>query len=95
MTHGPPRLAWQLITTVFSPNLDSNRLDTLSLVFQVLSFKKIVLRWLIQLLSRIVCRVNIGDLRIENGESAYQVFTEEPQLGIHSLRGKDPDQRNF
>ena len=32
-----------------------------------------------------VCRVNIGDLRSENGESAYQVFTEEPQVGIHSL----------
>ena len=40
-------LASQLITTVFSPHLDSNRLDTLSMVFQVLSFKKIVLRWLI------------------------------------------------
>ena len=73
------------ITTVFSPHLDSNRLDTISMVFQVLSFKEIVLRWLIQLLSRVVCRVNIGDLRSENGESAYQVFTVEPQVGIHSL----------
>ena len=34
---------------------------------------------------RVVCRVNIGDLRSENGESAYQVFTVEPQVGIHSL----------
>ena len=32
-----------------------------------------------------VCRVNIGDLRSENGESAYQVFTVEPHVGIHSL----------
>ena len=32
-----------------------------------------------------VCRVNIGDLRSENSESAYQVFTVEPQVGIHSL----------
>ena len=32
-----------------------------------------------------MCCVNIGDLRSENGESAYQVFTEEPHVGIHSL----------
>ena len=32
-----------------------------------------------------VCRVNIGDLRSENSESAYQVFTVEPQVGIHYL----------
>ena len=84
-----------------------NRLDTLSMVFQVLSFKRTVLRWLIYLLSRVVCHVNIGDLQSENGESVYQVFTEELQVGLHSLLAhlspvwkelwmeRDPDQRNF
>ena len=32
-----------------------------------------------------VCRVNIGDLRSENSESAYQVFIVEPQVGVLSL----------